>query len=314
MQHEGDHERVRVLVTIHHRYAGLGVCSEPVAADGHELVEWMPGSESPPSTDGVDALIVLGGRARLGAERAHPWLRAEKHLVRTALRARIPVLGVCLGAQVLATVAGGVVRRAARPEIGWHEVRLTRDGAADPLLGALPERFHAFEWHHDKLLLPPKASSLARSAACLQAFRLLDHPAWGVQFHPEARGEDLGTWLDGWQADRGAVLTGLDPEEIRRETATRIAGSNERGRLIVERFIAEAARLRAANAPVSGQPSASIHRPHAEDEDALRRQEALQEDGQGQDARPALLYEPQPREEERQAQAPPGPAGGRRQG
>ena len=306
--------RMRVLVTIHHRCAGLGVGSEPVAAGGHELIEWMPGSTSPPSTDGVDALIVLGGRARIGAESAHPWLRAEKHLVRTALRTGIPVLGVCLGAQVLAVVAGGVVRRAAFPEIGWHEIRLTRDGAVDPVLNALPERFYAFEWHHDELLLPPRAWSLARSAACLQAFRLLDRPAWGVQFHPEARGEDLGTWLDGWQADRGAVRTGLDPEEIRRETATRIAASNERGRLIVERFLDEAARFRSANVPGFRRPSASIHRSHAEDEDALRRQEALPQVLQGQADRAAFLHEPQPREEEREAEASAGPADGGHRG
>jgi GMP synthase (glutamine-hydrolysing) len=231
----------------------------------------MPQSESAPSAAGFDALIVLGGQARVGAEDIHPWLRAEKHLVRTALRAGIPLLGVCLGAQVLAAVAGGAARRAARPEIGWHEIRLTGAGAADPVIGVLPERFHAFEWHHDELVLPPRAVSLARSATCLQAFRLRDHPAWGVQFHPEASGDDLGTWLDGWHSDRGAVLTGLDPQEIRRETAVRIHDSNERGRAIVERFLAHATRLSSARACVSDHPSASIHRSHAEDEDALRR-------------------------------------------
>jgi len=239
---------MRILVAIHHRYAGLGVFAGPLAAGGHCTVEWMPQNERAPSAAGLDGLIVLGGRARVGAEDAHPWLRAEKQLVRTALHAGIPVLGVCLGAQVLVTAAGGVSRRAARPEIGWHEIRLTRAGATDAVIGVLPERFHAFEWHHDEFLLPPRAVSLARSAACLQAFRLRDQPAWGVQFHPEASGGDLGIWLDGWQSDRGAVLTGLDPEEIRRETAARILGSNERGRAIVERFLAHATRLSSARA------------------------------------------------------------------
>jgi GMP synthase-like glutamine amidotransferase len=239
---------MRIVAAIHHRYAGLGVFAAPLDAGGHECVEWTPESEPAPSAAGVDALIVLGGRARVGAEDVHPWLRAEKELVRTALHAEIPVLGVCLGAQVLATVSGGATRQAVRPEIGWHEIRLTRAGAADPVIGVLPERFHAFEWHYDEFLLPPRAVSLARSSACFQAFRLRDHRAWGIQFHPEAAGDDLGTWLDGWHSDRGAVRTGLDPQEIRRETAARIQGSNERGRAIVERFLAHAAGLSSGRA------------------------------------------------------------------
>jgi GMP synthase (glutamine-hydrolysing) len=300
---------MQILVAIHHRYAGLGVFAGPLAAGGHDTVEWMPEHDRAPSAARFDALIVLGGRARVGAEDAHPWLREERQLVRTALRAGIPVLGVCLGAQVLATVAGGVARPAARPEIGWHEIRLTCAGAADPVVGVLPERFHGFEWHHDEFLLPPRAVSLARSSGCLQAFRLREHPAWGVQFHPEAAADDLGTWLDGWHSDRGAVLTGLDPEEIRAETVARIHVSNERGRALVERFLAHAAGLSSARPGVSLHPSASISRPHAEDEDALRRQEALPQVLQGQAARAPLLHEPQPREEEREAEAPAGPAG-----
>jgi GMP synthase-like glutamine amidotransferase len=259
-------------------------------------------------------VILLGGRARLGVEDGDPWLRAERQLVRRALHAGIPVLGVCLGAQVLATVAGGLVRPAARPEIGWHEVRLTAAGTADPVVGVPPERFRAFEWHHDEILLPPDAVDLARSTGCLQAFRLRDRPAWGVQFHPEATGDDLQIWLDGWQADRGAVLTGLDPERIREETAARIERSNERGRAMIKRFLAEAARLSSSRPRVFGRASASIQRSHAEDEEPFGREEALPQVRQGQAARAALLHEPQPREEAREAEAPPGPAGRGRRG
>lgn len=241
---------MRVLVCTHHPYAGLGVFAEPVAAAADELVEWVPGQASPPAFDGFDALIALGGRARLGDDAAHPWLAAEKDVVRTALDGATPVLGVCLGAQVLLTVAGGTVRRAHTPEIGWHQIRLTPEAADDPVLGALPNRFPAFEWHHDECRLPPDGAELARSEGCVQAFRLGDRPAWGVQFHPEATHQDLGTWLDYWHTDRGAVATGLDPEAIRRETAQRIEHSNELGRMIIQRFLGHVAKPQAVGRPL----------------------------------------------------------------
>ena len=229
---------MRILVTTHHLYAGLGVFAGPLAAGDHDVVEWMPPAERAPVVATFDALIVLGGQARVDAEDAYPWLRAEQDVVHTALHVGVPVLGVCLGAQVLATVAGGVTRRAVRSEIGWHQIRLTRAGASDPVIGVLPERFEAFEWHHDEFLLPAAAVSLARNTTCLQAFRLRDRPAWGVQFHPEATHDDLCTWLEGWHADPDAIATGLDPEAIRRDTAERIGDSNELGCAIVERFLA----------------------------------------------------------------------------
>ena len=232
---------MRILVCIHHTYAALGVFAQPVAAVADEVVEWAPSEAPKPALDDFDALIALGGRAQLTDQVAHPWLSTEKDVVRTALDRATPVLGVCLGAQVLATVAGGKVRRARTPEIGWHEIRRSPEAAADPVLGGLPERFLAFEWHHDDCRLPPSAVELARSAACVQAFRLRDAPAWGVQFHPEATYHDLGTWLDNWHSDPGAVASGLDPEAIRRETALRIDFSNELGRMITQRFLAHAA-------------------------------------------------------------------------
>ena len=233
---------MRILCCIHHRYAGLGTFEAPLAAQGHDVVAWVPSESPPPSLDRVDALIVLGGRPRVGDEAAHPWLRAEQELVRTAIRDGAPLLGVCLGAQLLAMVAGGTVRRAAEPEIGWHEIQLTAAARTDPVLGALPKRFRAFEWHHDQCLLPPHATALARSARCLQGFRLQDRPAWGIQFHPEATHADLCIWLDSWDSDPDAVATGLDSEVIRRETAERIDSSNSLGRAIIERFLTYADR------------------------------------------------------------------------
>ena len=211
------------------------------AAQGRELVEWLPHEEPAPAIDGFGAAIVFGAEAQVDQEEAFPWLRPEKRVVGELLARGTPVLGVCFGSQLLAELAGAEVRRAAEPEIGWHEVELTPEGSADPLLGFLPERFESLQWHHYEWLLPAGAVGLARSARCLQAFRLEGRPVWGVQFHPEVTEADYGSWLDEFSDDPGAVATGLDPEAVRTETAGKIAAWNDVGRGIAERFLATTA-------------------------------------------------------------------------
>jgi len=231
---------MRVLAFVHHRNAAAGVFAEPVLAAGHELVEWLPHEEPAPEPDGFGAAMVFGGEAQVDEEHVRPWLREEKALLRELLDRGTPTIGVCLGSQLVAEAADAVVRQAAAPEIGWHEIELTAAGRDDPVLGFLPERLETFQWHHYEWLLPPGAVALARSPHCLQAFRLGGRPVWGVQFHPEVTHADLDSWLDGWDEDPGAVATGLDPEAIRAESATKIAAWNGVGRGISERFLAAA--------------------------------------------------------------------------
>ncbi|MGH2783488.1 MAG: type 1 glutamine amidotransferase [Thermoleophilaceae bacterium] len=237
---------MNVLVVVHHRNAAAGVFADPAAAAGHELVEWLPHESPPPALDGFDAALVFGGEAQVDQEDAHPWLRPEKRLVRELLRRGTPLLGVCLGSQLVAEAAGAAVRPAARPEIGWHEIELAPAGAADPVLAGLPERFEGFAYHHYEWLLPPDGVALARSATCLQAFRLAGRPVWGLQFHAEVTEADLVSWLGGWHEDPGAVATGLDPEAIRAESGRKIGAWNDVGRGISERFLALAGHKRRA--------------------------------------------------------------------
>jgi GMP synthase-like glutamine amidotransferase len=232
---------MRILSVVHHRNAGAGVFCEPAAVAGHELVDWIPDEQSPPAPDEFDAAIVLGGAAHVDQEDLHPWLLAEKQVIAQLHEAGTPLLGVCLGSQLVAEAAGATVRPLRRPEIGWNQVALTPEGMQDPLLGFLPERFLGFGWHHYEWLLPPGGVTLASGALCLQAFRLEERPVWGVQFHPEVTMADLGSWLDNWESDPGAVATGLDPEAIRAESADMIGFWNDVGRGISERFLAVAA-------------------------------------------------------------------------
>ena len=237
---------MRVLAVVHHSNAAAGVFAEPARAAGHELVEWLPHEQPPPAQDGFGAAIVFGGAMNVDEEDKHPWLRDEKRFLGELLERGTPMLGVCLGSQLVAEAAGGEVREAERPEIGWHEIELTPEGAADPLLGVMPERFESFQYHHYEWLPPPGAVTLARSANAFQAFRLRERPVWGLQFHPEVTEPDLGEWLDDWQTDPAAVATGLDPEAIRAESTGKIGAWNDAGRALSARFLELAGHKRRA--------------------------------------------------------------------
>jgi GMP synthase (glutamine-hydrolysing) len=226
----------RLLSIVHQPDAGAGVFADP--AD--DVVEWMPSDGPPPALDGLGAVMVLGGGMHVDQESAHPWLSHEKRLISELLERRIPTLGVCLGAQLLAEAAGARPRRAVRPEIGWQRVRVTAEGAADPVIGPLAPEFEVFEWHSYEAPLPPEGVALAHSPLCLQAFRLQGLPAWGVQFHAEVTPARLERWLDGWDEDEAAAASGLDPEALRTESGRKIEAQVEVGRGIASRFLAQA--------------------------------------------------------------------------
>ena len=171
----------------------------------------------------------------------HQWLDPEKAFLRDALERGVPILGVCLGSQLLAEAAGATPYRSEEPEIGWYEVEVTGTGASDPVIGPLAPAFEAFVWHHYVAPLPPGAVELARTPTCVQAFRIEGKPAWGLQFHAEVTRENLLGWLDEWENSEAAE-TSLDPEQLRAESELRIEDLNELGRGIAERFLAEAAR------------------------------------------------------------------------
>jgi GMP synthase-like glutamine amidotransferase len=202
---------------------------------------WVPSAQPPPSVHDVDALMIFGGSMHVDQDDGHPWLAPEKQFIRDALDSGTPILGVCLGSQLLAEAAGAVPYRSPEPEIGWYDIEITEAGAADPVIGPLAPSVELFEWHHYVAPLPPGATCLARTPACLQAFRVEGKPAWGLQFHAEVTRENLFSWLDGWERSE-AVHTAFDPEAIRAASEQRIEEQNEIGRRLAERFLAEAAR------------------------------------------------------------------------
>ena len=227
-----------VLGVIHGERVRAGVFADVVAERGHRLEEWSLAWGMPlrRPLDAYGAVLVFGGAMHADQDEHHPWLREENFFLQRLLELQTPVLGICLGAQLLAKAAHAPVHPAAEFEIGWHAVDLTEDAAHDPLLGRLPDTFDAFQWHYYTHGLPAGAVELARSPVCTQAFRL-GESAWGVQFHPEV----TLAQVEGWINEREPVP--VDFDALRVETRERIEGWNELGRRLCGAFLEVAERV-----------------------------------------------------------------------
>ncbi|MBF0495965.1 MAG: type 1 glutamine amidotransferase [Deltaproteobacteria bacterium] len=140
------------------------------------------------------AVIVLGGKMGVDDITEFPFLVKVKEFIRAVLAGDIPFLGICLGGQLLAQVAGGRVISRANEELGCHPIFLTGQGAADPIFASLLQQFITFQWHHDSFVPPAGAALLAYSAGCPhQAFRF-GKLAYGFQFHPEVTPSIVALW------------------------------------------------------------------------------------------------------------------------
>jgi GMP synthase (glutamine-hydrolysing) len=226
---------VRILSVTHGPSVGGGVFDETVEQDGHDLTRWVvPLGGAAPEPKHYDAIMVFGGGMHPDQDGSHPWLADEVNFLEDALEQQVPLLGVCLGCQLIARAAGAIVGPAAEPEVGWLDVGLTAAGRADPVLGVLPDTVEAFQWHSYTFALPSGAKELAASPVALQAFSLDGH-AWGIQFHAEVTRSMIETWL----AEEAAGTT-IDRRRLLVATDERIAGWNERGRDLCRAFLAAA--------------------------------------------------------------------------
>ena len=220
---------MRVLAITHGPSVGPGVFADAVLAGDHELVEHQLPAAGALDNREADAIVILGGAMNPDEEKRHGWLRPELRYLERQLDLGTPLLGVCLGSQLIARAAGARVFRADEPEVGWLHVDVTEAGASDPVTSVLPSRFDAFQWHHYTHDLPDGAVELAHSPVCLQAYRL--GRAWGVQFHPEVRAGQIESWL---AEDPDDVA---DPAALRADTHSRIAVWNELGRRLCAAFL-----------------------------------------------------------------------------
>jgi GMP synthase (glutamine-hydrolysing) len=227
-----------VLAVIHGDKVRAGVFGDVVTVRGHRLEEWSLawGTPLPRPLDAYGAVMVFGGAMHADQDRHHPWLLEENLFLQRLLDLQTPVLGICLGAQLLAKASNASVHPASRFEIGWYPVELSDGATDDPVIGRLPARFDAFQWHYYTYDVPAGAVELARSEVCTQAFRLGNN-AWGVQFHPEVTLEQVQSWVD----EKEEVP--IDDAALMAATAERIGAWNDLGRTLCGAFMTAAERV-----------------------------------------------------------------------
>jgi GMP synthase-like glutamine amidotransferase len=175
----------------HVPFEGLGAIEGWLLARGHTLTctRFYAGESAPATVDGFDWLVVMGGPMNIYQYRDHPWLRAEKRVIRDAVAAGKRVLGVCLGAQLIADALGGKVYQNTEREIGWFPITAVPEGRGSPF--EFPAESTVFHWHGDTFSLPPGGVWLARSEACEHQAFAVGARVLGLQFHLEMTPDDV---------------------------------------------------------------------------------------------------------------------------
>jgi GMP synthase (glutamine-hydrolysing) len=228
----------RVAVLHHLVEASSGHAGPALAAAGIELDERrLRDGDALPALDEVDGLLSLGGEQSVLDGR----LEDEAALLREAVDREVPVLGICLGSQVLAHALGGRVRRLRRPWLAWPRLDALPAAEGDPLFGALPAGAAALHWNEDGFEPPPGAVELVRrpgeGATAFRAGRC----AWGVQFHPEVDEAILDGWYRDWPescAKAGvspAIARAADARHLRDQRALSEAIFGGFGRVVAAR-------------------------------------------------------------------------------
>jgi GMP synthase (glutamine-hydrolysing) len=186
-----------ILVIKHAEQEGPGLIESIFGSNGWVLrtVELSQGEKLPFYLGETGALLVLGGPMNVYEEEQYPFLKEEESLIRKALIHGTPVLGICLGAQLLAKTCGARVKKAPQKEVGWYKVKITREGKRDSLFDAVSDNITVFQWHEDTFDIPQGAVLLAEGDDCRNQAFLVGKNAYGLQFHIEATREMVEDWF-----------------------------------------------------------------------------------------------------------------------
>lgn len=188
---------MRIHCLQHVPFEGPAAIADWAASRGHSLsISRLYAGEALPAPDAFDWLLIMGGPMNIYQEQRYPWLREEKACIDQALTADKTLLGICLGAQLLADRLGSRVYAGDEREIGWWPLALTEAGRQSNLFDALATPLQAYHWHGDTFDLPAGAVCLASSSACVQQAFLYDQRVLGLQFHFEVTAESMRRLID----------------------------------------------------------------------------------------------------------------------
>ena len=233
-------ERIKKAIVIQHvPHEGLGIIGEVLTSFGisAEFVRVYCGERVPAELERGTLLIVLGGPMGVYEAERYPFLKDELNLLERAFKKDSPVLGICLGSQLMAKAAGAKVWKGDKKEIGWYDVELTGDGATDGLFLSFPKKFRVFQWHGDTFDVPPNAKVLASSVDFPNQLIRIGKRAYGIQFHLEVTERMVYEWLKENSEELASLKGVVDVEEIKKETPGAITILNQYGRTVFTRFL-----------------------------------------------------------------------------
>jgi GMP synthase (glutamine-hydrolysing) len=209
----------------------LGTLEDFLESDGYILDKVLaPEDPIPQSAVEFSAIILLGGP--MSVYEGIPYLTKEQFLIRDAYRRNIPVLGVCLGSQLIAGALGGTVFKGAKKEIGWYDVKITDKGLDNLFKGFEQKELGVFQWHGDTYTLPGNAVVLAYSDLYPQAFKI--GSAYGLQFHLEVTADMIKVWTEEYREEIRREGIGL--EKITARNRDEIEDLNKKCRLVWSNF------------------------------------------------------------------------------
>jgi GMP synthase (glutamine-hydrolysing) len=201
------------------------------------IIHLKPGLHLP-KLDSFTNLVILGGPMNVYEEDRYPFLKDEDLFIKEAIQNGKSVLGICLGAQLIAKALGAKVFKAPVKEIGWYDVSLTEEGSKDPFFSYLPNTFPVFQWHGDTFEIPPTGKLIATSSSAPhQAFRYGER-VYGLQFHIEVTEEMIQEWIETYEEEFKGLHT-LPPfskAEILTETEIKIETYTRRGMGFLKHF------------------------------------------------------------------------------
>lgn len=227
---------MKALIVKHIDCEGPGLLGDVLERHGIEMDFTHPyRGEQLPGISAYDFLVIMGGPMGVSERDRYGFIDAEANLARDAIARHIPVLGLCLGSQIMAHALGAPVAKNPAKEIGVMTVELTPEGAEDPLLAGLGPQVSVFQWHGDTFGIPPGAVRLASSPITVnQAFRYGRH-AYGFQFHIEVTPEMVAEWLAEYREE--VAKEGLDAEAILRAAEREGKRWADISQIVFERFI-----------------------------------------------------------------------------